>query len=168
MTKTRMLSTKFIWQNHSNWSPAALTEGGIQSTSIGNSFSCETISWVWMWNLARPSSNLFNWNTMSWKCLLSRSSNFTKTSDLSAANCFLARERHLRTNLKKRGNIIIFSVTHIFGTIPKCRPWRVMWAPNIRFKGRIYLNPTVLNHEQLSVGVVLGKAFLHPFASCTQ
>ena len=85
---------------HSSWSSVVLIEGGTQSTSIGNSFSCDTICWVWMWNLARPSSNRFNWNTMSWKCLLSKSSNLTNTSDLMAANCFLARALHLRTNLK--------------------------------------------------------------------
>ena len=90
----------FLWRIHSIWSSVVLIEGGTQSTSIGNSFSCDTICWVWMWNLARPSSNRFNWNTMSWKCLLSKSSNLTKTSDLMLANCFLARALHLRTNLK--------------------------------------------------------------------
>ena len=92
----------FIWHLfYSIWSSSVeLMEGGSQSTSMGNSFSCETICWVWTWNLARPSNNLFNWKTMSWKCLLSRSSNLTRTSERRAANCFLARERHFRTSLK--------------------------------------------------------------------
>ena len=121
------VETFFIWHLfYSIWSSSVeLMEGGSQSTSMGNSFSCETICWVWTWNLARPSNNLFNWKTMSWKCLLSRSSNLTRTSERRAANCFLARERHFRTSLKletqdakvwknrKNENKSIFVLTYI-------------------------------------------------------
>ena len=82
----------------------ASSRDGAKSHSIGNSFSWDTISWLWMWNLARPSRSLFNWKTISWKCLLSNNSNLTSTSERRAANCFLAFERHFKTSLQKKEN----------------------------------------------------------------
>ena len=84
----------------------ASSRDGAKSHSIGNSFSWETISWLRMWNLARPSRRRFSWKTISWKCLLSNNSNLTSTSERRAANCFLAFERHFNTSLQKKNNTI--------------------------------------------------------------
>ena len=92
-----------------------------RSTSIGNSFTPSNSLWQSRWKLVREDIRRRNcmqctiklllceiyffltWCTMSWTCLLSRSSSLTSTSDLMAANLLRASDLHLSTSLERIG-----------------------------------------------------------------
>ena len=73
----------------------------VRSTSIGNSLASFIMSAHSLWKVVSPDISLRSWKTISWTCLLSKSSNLTKTSERSLAKRWRASERQRRTRLQK-------------------------------------------------------------------